>query len=205
MRIAMFGGTGRVGSLMLAALLEDGHTVTALVRDPGRLKAHPHLTVVQGDVKQKQDAQKTIEGADCVVSALGTDKSTTLSEAVPHMIAGMEQEGIRRILTIGTAGILNSRLTPGALRYNGGDSNRKLTAAAEEHHAAYSALAASSLDWTIVCPTYLPDGSETGVYRVMDDWLPPDGRQISTGDTAHFAVRELIEGKHAGHRVGIAY
>lgn len=205
MKIVLFGSTGRVGSKMLRQLLEEGHEVTVLVRNPGKLERHPQLTIVPGDAKNEADVRKAVQESECVASALGTDKSTVLSEAVPHMIAAMKDFQIRRILTIGTAGILQSRLESGLLRYEAGDSNRKLTRAAEEHHAAYRALADSELEWTIVCPTYLPDGDETGDYRVEDDWLPEGGERISTGDTAHFAVRELTGSEHVRHRVGIAY
>lgn len=205
MRISLFGGTGRVGSILLQRLLDGGHHVTALARNPEKLPAHPNLTVIQGDAKEQPAIATTILGSEAVVSALGTDKTTTLSEATPHLIEAMRNEHIKRILTIGTAGILQSRIDPDRLRYEAGDSNRKLTTAAEEHHAAYRALSASDLDWTIVCPTYLPDGEITGTYRTLDNWLPVDGKQISSGDTAHFAENELVACNHLHARVGIAY
>ncbi|MBD7907612.1 NAD(P)-dependent oxidoreductase [Sporosarcina gallistercoris] len=205
MRISLFGGTGRVGSLLLTKFLDDGHHVTALARNPEKLPVHPNLTVIQGDAKELAAIATTILGSEAVVSALGTDKTTTLSEAIPHMIQAMKDEKIKRILTIGTAGILQSRIDPEQLRYEAGDSNRKLTAAAEEHDAAYRALSASNLDWTIICPTYLPDGEPTGIYRTEDNRLPLEGKQISTGDTAHFAAHELIACNHLHARVGIAY
>ena len=205
MRTALFGATGRVGSLMLKQLLEDGQDVVALARTPEKLPIHPRLTVIQGDAKDSQAINKTIQGTESVVSALGTDKSTTLTEAIPHIIEAMETESIKRILTIGTAGILQSRIDEKKLRYEAGDSNRKLTVAATEHHMAYRALADSNLNWTIVCPTYLPDGEATGNYRTEVNWLPENGKQISTGDTAQFAVSELTANKYVNCRVGIAY
>ncbi|MDW0109907.1 NAD(P)-dependent oxidoreductase [Sporosarcina aquimarina] len=205
MRISMFGGTGRVGSLMLKQLLENGHHVTALARNPEKVPQHPNLTVIQGDAKEAAAIASTILGSEVVVSALGTDKTTTLSDALPEIIQAMKDEDIKRIITIGTAGILQSRIDSNLLRYEAGDSNRKLTAAAEEHHAAYRALEASDLDWTIVCPTYLPDGEATGNYRTEDNLLPEDGKQISTEDTANFAAFELFACNHLRARVGIAY
>lgn len=205
MRISLFGGTGRVGSTLLQRLLEGGHHVSALARNPEKLPAHPNLTVIQGDAKEQDAIAAVMIGSEAVVSALGTDKTTTLSEAIPYMIEAMNEENIKRILTIGTAGILQSRMDPERLRYEAGDSNRKLTTAAKEHHAAFRALSASNLDWTIVCPTYLPDGEVTGVYRTEDNWLPVEGKQISTGDTAHFAEHELFACDHLQARVGIAY
>jgi putative NADH-flavin reductase len=124
---------------------------------------------------------------------------------MPLIISAMEKHGIRRIITIGTAGILNSRLTPGVLRYQGGDSNRKLTFAAEEHEKAFRLLENSSLDWTVVCPTYLPDGEARGNYRTEKDFLPENGREITVGDTAEFAFRELEHPEFRQCRVGLAY
>lgn len=204
MNITIFGATGRVGSLVMQRALDEGHAVTAFVRDASRLKQQPTKQVI-GDVRVKEDVFQAIEGADLVVSALGTDKTTTLTEAIPSIIAAMKQFGVKRIVTVGTAGILQSRTDPSKVRYEAGDSNRKLTFAAEEHHRVYNQLKATNLDWTIVCPTYLPDGEATGKYRVEKDHLPVDGKMISVGDTAQFVYDELMNQKFNQSRVGIAY
>jgi putative NADH-flavin reductase len=205
LKIALFGATGRVGGEVLKLALEDDHDVTVLVRSPEKLTPHNKLTVIQGNVRDSETVSRTIAGADVVFSALGTDKTTTLTEAVPHFIREMKTGGMKRIVTIGTAGILQSRIDPTLLRYEAGDTNRRLTFAAEEHRKVYDLLRESELDWTIVCPTYLPDGEAVGGYRVLRDVLPEDGKQISVVDTAVFAYRELVDGHYIGSRVGIAY
>lgn len=204
MKLAIFGATGRVGSEILKRALADGHQVTALQRSP-KLDKHPNLETVFGNVREGKDIERVITGADAVFSALGTDKTTTLTDALPFIIESMERHGINRIITIGTAGILNSRLEDGKLRYQGGDSNRKMTFAAEEHEKAFRLLEQSNLEWTIVCPTYLPDGEAKGGYRVEKDFLPEGGKEISTGDTGEFAYRQLEESTFVRSRVGIAY
>ncbi|MCZ2259303.1 NAD(P)-dependent oxidoreductase [Sporosarcina sp. G11-34] len=205
MKIALFGATGRVGGEVLKLALAAGHEVTALVRSPEKLTSHGQLTIIQGDVCDAKAVARAISQADVVFSALGTDKTNTLTEAVPHMIRAMEETGVSRIVTIGTAGILQSRTESEKLRYEAGDSNRRLTFAAEEHHKVYDMLHQSGLDWTIVCPTYLPDGAAVGDYRTERDLLPEEGKQISVGDTANFAYDELMEGYNTGFRVGISY
>lgn len=117
----------------------------------------------------------------------------------------MNEANIVRIVTIGTAGILESRIEPGKLRYEEKNSFRQSTFAVEEHHKMYDLLRKSRLDWTIVCPTYLPDGDARGNYRIERDYLPVDGQQITVGDTAAFAYSELINSDYVGYRVGIAY
>lgn len=84
----------------------------------------------------------------------------------------MQNEGIQRIITIGTAGILQSRTTPSTLRYQSSESKRKSTRTAEEHHRVFNLLRQSELKWTIVCPTYLPNGERTGKYRIERNLLP---------------------------------
>ena len=205
MKIALFGATGRVGKEVLKQALAAGHEVVALVRSHEKLTGKDKLTIIQGDVRDAAAVSHAISGVDVVFSALGTDKTTTLTEAVPHMIAAMKDDGIRRIITIGTAGILQSRIEPDKLRYEAGDTNRRLTFAAEEHHKVYDMLRQSGLEWTVVCPTYLPDGAAIGDYRTERDLLPEDGKKITVGDAASFAYKELVAGNHIGFRVGISY
>lgn len=204
MKIVIFGATGRTGSDIVRLALADGHEVKAFARTPDQVIPQQNLTVVQGDALDAQAVKEAIEGADAVVSALGTDGTTTLTEAISSIIEGMNIYGVSRIITIGTAGILESRTEPSKLRYQSNESHRKLTFAAEEHHKVYDMLSGSSLDWTIVCPTYLPDGKATGNFRIERDRLPIEGKQISTGDTAAFAYHELLEKQHIGYRVGIS-
>ena len=47
MKVALIGATGFVGSAVLKELLQRGHEVVALVRDPAKLAAQPRLQAVQ--------------------------------------------------------------------------------------------------------------------------------------------------------------
>ncbi|EJL29068.1 NAD(P)-dependent oxidoreductase [Brevibacillus sp. BC25] len=207
MKLLLLGATGRVGRHILDYALKDGHEITILVRSADKL---PHLTdenvrVLTGNVLDQKHVASAMGGVDAVISALGTDKATTLSEGTPHIIEAMKREGVSRIITVGTAGILQSRVSPDLLRYQSSESRQKLTRAAEEHHKAYSLLEQSELDWTIVCPTYLPDGEYTGTYRVEAHQLPVEGMQISVPDTAEFTYQQLSTSEYIRARVGIAY
>lgn len=204
MKLAIFGATGRVGGEILKRALAEGHHVKALVRSE-KLETHPNLEIIVGDVRNAEDIEETIAGTNAVFSAVGTDRTTTLSEAAPLIIKAMANHNIKRVITIGTAGILDSRLSPGLLRYEGGDSKRKLTFAAEEHEAVYRLFEKTDLYWTIVCPTYLPDGEARGNYRAEKDLLPEAGNEITVGDTAEFAYRQLESQEFIQCRVGLAY
>ncbi|GAA0133476.1 SDR family oxidoreductase [Paenibacillus sp. YSY-4.3] len=206
MNISILGATGRVGQQLAALALQDGHQVTTLVRDPDKMAVMgKQLTLVKGNALNKEDIARVLHGQDVVLCALSTDGTTTLSASMPLIVDAMCKEGIKRIITIGTAGILQSRAQPHLLRYESAESKRKLTRAAEEHHKAYELLRQSQLDWTIVCPTYLPEGKHVGIYRVERDFLPEDGSEISVADTAEFAYRQIEDMTYIRARAGIAY
>ncbi|WP_110113838.1 SDR family oxidoreductase [Bacillus sp. CGMCC 1.16541] len=206
MNIALFGATGRVGGYFLQLALADGHHIKALVRNPNLFKTkHENVTLIKGNALNREDVQKTVSGTDVVISALNTDQSTVLSDSTPHLITSMIDANVTRIVTIGTAGILQARTAPHLYRFQSSESKRKTTRAAEEHLKAYELLEQSSLNWTVVCPTYLPDGDITKKYRVEKNILPKDGVKISTGDTAHFAYQQLFSSDFLQCRVGISY
>lgn len=190
MNILLLGATGRVGSVLLAKALKDEHKVVALVRTPEKITVkNPHLQIIQGDVLDETALEKamTLLHIEAVVSALNTDKNNTLSRTAPPLIRLMKKHHVNRLIAIGTAGILDSRENPEIYRFQSSESKRKSTTAAEDHLIAYLKMQESKLDWTLVCPTYLPDGEETGEYRAEADMLPVDGKQISVQDTAAFA------------------
>ncbi|MFJ7972640.1 NAD(P)-dependent oxidoreductase [Psychrobacillus sp. NPDC096389] len=203
MKIALFGATGRVGREVLLLLLKNNIEVTVLVRDSTKVQPHDNLTVLQGDARNKPDIEHTLENADAVISALGTDQTTVLTDSISHIIKTMKERNIQRIITIGTAGILKSRVEPELLRYESSESKQRSKVAAKEHHRVFHMLSASMLDWTIVCPTYLPTGATTNAYIIERDRLPIGAVRTTTGDTALFAYNELLENKHIGYRVGI--
>jgi putative NADH-flavin reductase len=206
MNILILGATGRVGSQLVIYALHDRHHVTVLVRTPEKIQINnENLTIFQGNVLNKDDIVRVMHGIDVVISAINTDGTTTLSESMPLIIGAMENEGIKRIITIGTAGILQSRTTPNSLRYQSSESKRKSTRAAKEHHKVYDMLKQSTLEWTIVCPTYLPDGERVGKYRIDRNYLPEGGAEISVPDTAEFTFRQIKASDYIKARVGIAY
>ena len=207
LNLLILGGTGRVGSKIVSYALRDGHQVTVLARTPEKLGLNhdEKLKVIQGNVLNENDIMAAMRGIDVVISALNTDGSTTLTDSMPLIINAMEQEVIRRIITVGTAGILQSRTTPNLLRYQSSESKRKSTRAAEEHHRVYEMLRESTLDWTIVCPTYLPDEASQDEYRVQTNYLPEGGTKISVSDTAQFVYNQIKNTEFIKLRVGIAY
>jgi uncharacterized protein len=108
--ICLYGATGRVGKIILENALSNQHTVQALVREPEKLNRQvAGLKVTAGNVLNDTDIANSLKGTEVVVSALNTDGTTTLSDSMPLIIRNMKKQKINRIITIGTAGILQAR------------------------------------------------------------------------------------------------
>lgn len=194
---ALFGATGRVGSIVADQL---GQRAKLLVRS-----STGNGLEITGNVLNQKDNDSVLEGCDAVISTLNTDKADVLSRSMPLILNGMRRHGIKRIITCGTAGILDASHSNGLYRFQSDESKRRSTTAAEDHLSAYLMLKASEMEWTIVCPTYLPDGERTGVFRTSEQVLPEGGRSISTHDTADYILKVLDESLHIRKRVGICY
>ena len=87
--VAVLGGTGKTGRLLLAELLRRGHRVTVLVRDPDRLGVLAgRVRTISGDSRDPAAMAALVDGADAVLSALGrTNKDPTLLEQDLYMRA----------------------------------------------------------------------------------------------------------------------
>ena len=103
MRLAIFGGTGTVGSALLGQALDAGHDVRALVRAPSKLGGErARLTVVQGDAREAAAVRRTVAGCDAVLSTLGAtgkEAPDTRRAGTAHILAARREHGIRRLLS----------------------------------------------------------------------------------------------------------
>ena len=92
MHILILGATGRVGRRILEKALADGHVVTVLVRSLEKLTGiHSEgLTILQGDARNGEDLHTALRGVELVISCLGTDGGTVLTEFTPLLIEAMQ-------------------------------------------------------------------------------------------------------------------
>ena len=63
MKIAIIGASRGIGAELLKAAIEEGHEVTALVRDPAKLNiSNPKLKVIKGDILDPSSVAEAIAG-----------------------------------------------------------------------------------------------------------------------------------------------
>lgn len=200
-KLLLIGSTGKTGQYIHHFLEHKEIATKRFVRLPEQLESG----CILGDIRNPHDVVEAMAGVDGVICALNTEGNGTLISGITNIISAMQELQVKRIVTIGTAGILLSERQPELLRYRSIENKRVNHDAAMEHEQAYLALEKTDLDWTIICPTRLIQATHTGVYRVRKNILPTAGFEISFADTAEFAVSEYLNNAFVRERVGICY
>jgi uncharacterized protein len=205
--VAAAGIVGVLSSLLLRQALEGGHIVNALVRHPEKLTLqHPNLTLYVGDALKLEDVRAAVQGQEAVITALGGGMQgpfDVLTAGLSNILEAMQENDIRRIVATAAAGVLQHDAH--SLRRDQPDFPPLFKVISQAHLEAYSILQSSTIGWTLLCPPMMPEGAATGQYRVLTDYAPEGGVQISTGDLAHFALGEVERQAFLHKRVGIAY
>lgn len=169
--LAITGGTGFVGSRLIALALEGGHMVRALARRPQ--PEREGVTWIAGDLHDTEALASLVDGAEAVIHVAGVVNAPTREgfargniEGTRNMLAAAEGAGAQRFVHVSS---LAAR-EPGLSAY--GWSKAEADALVE----------ASALDWTIVCPPAIfgPGDMEMLELFRLANWglalTPPGGR-----------------------------
>jgi putative NADH-flavin reductase len=216
MNIALIGATGFVGSAILPELLNRGHQVTVLARNPAKVSPQEGLKIVTADVLDSAQVARAVKGHDAVISAYnpGWQEPALYDLFLKGSLAireGVKQAGVKRLLIVGGAASLY--VAPGVQVFD--------TPNFQEHVPAYvipGARAArdelnrlrteTELDWTFLSPpANLFDGPRRGAYRLGEENLLMDGAQpagISQRDLAIAIVDEIETSRHIRKRFTVA-
>lgn len=194
MKLVVFGATGGTGRRIVETALASDHDVIAVARKPDAIATkHGRLTVTKGDVLDPASVSAAIAGADVVLSAIGPANNrqpgTLISEGVKHIVAACSQTGVKRF-------VFESGLMVGDGTGLGAFSRLGLAIARAMYKAlvadkrvAEATITASALDWVIVRPPVLVDGSATGTIISGVDARISAAKKMSHGDVAAFMVR----------------
>lgn len=208
-RLLIVGATGGTGRRLVAQALERGFWVTALVRNPARLRLdHERLTIIPGNVLDTASLDAAMRGQEAVLSALGHKRyfypTRILSEGTKNVLRAMETQGVRRLVCMSSLGIGDSAgrmglyytffVIPLILPFYFWDKTRQ-----------ERAIAGSGLDWTIVRPGVLTNGSTRGRVRHGDRvgnfiWTV----RVSRADVANFMIDQLASKTYLRTAVGVA-
>lgn len=199
MKLVVFGANGPTGRLLTRELLDAGHTVVAVTRNPAEFPiTGPQLTVAEADVFQRQAVAGTLKGADAVLSTLGVgytkEQVDTFSTGTANIIAAMRENDIRRLVVVSstTTYIYRDRRDTSLLaRFFEFVMSRTFGKTVyDDLRRMETIVEDSGLDWTIVRPSILFDREHPTAY--VAGKVPPVGIFTARIDLANY-MGTLIE------------
>jgi uncharacterized protein len=215
-KVVLYAATGQAGRCILDELVNRGHEVTAVARNPDKLPQT--VARIRDDLSSVERIVDTVLGAEAVVSAFGpprddprffssqsyTDQLVSVTE---RLIAAVRKVSIPRLIVVGGCGSLE--FSPGVTVLKSGHWPEKLVPIATSHMKALAALRASDINWTYFSPPMLIEpGVRTGKFRLGGERLIVDegGKSsVSFEDYAVALVDELEKPAHERSRFTIGY
>ncbi|MCI0391830.1 MAG: SDR family oxidoreductase [Acidobacteria bacterium] len=206
MKLVVLGATGGTGLELVRQAIEHGHSVTAFVRSPERLKPfRDRIKVKEGDLLNSAELERVIEGHDAVVSGFGPRVPVSKADAnllqqfAVALTSAMLHAGVTRVVVQSVAFLFKDSIIPpayllGRLFFPG------IVADASVMEEVFEK---SGLGWTIVRPPELTDKPYTGKYRIREGHLPPFGFRISRADVADFMIKVVEDRSSIGKIVGV--
>ena len=212
MKILVIGATGPTGKEIVKQAVEQGHAVTALVRDATKANFAPPVVVKVGNVLDRGSLTRAVEGQDAVVCSLGSGvtgpfkEMTMLSEGTRDVIAAMQEENVRRIVCITGIGAGESK-GHGPWYYNWLFQPLVLRGVYEDKTRQEDLVRKSGLVWTLVRPGIMTNGAAKGqlAVRALTDLTGKYAGTISRADVAGFCLSELADGRYVGQAPVITY
>lgn len=213
--VVLIGASGFVGTAILNELLNRGHKVTAIVRDPAKVTAsNPNLKVIQADVTDTDVLIEASKGKDAVISAYNPGwKNPNIYEETlknyPLIVDSVKKAGVERLLIVGGAGTLF--YAPGKMVMDADDVPAKLLPGIKSLGEFYlnTLRKENDIDWIFLSPAAnMTPGERTGKFRIGKDDLVVDvngDSNISVEDYAVAMVDELEQKKHYKERFTIGY
>lgn len=207
MNVLIVGSTGTIGRELVKQALASGHAVTAVARDPSKLKIENlNLTVARGDVMDPVSIEQVMPGQDAVLCALGAgSKGGVRAAGTQNIIEVMQKCGVRRLVCLSSLGVGESRANLNFFwKYI--MFGLLLRRAFADHIAQERHIKKSGLDWTIVRPSAYTNGERTRDYR---HGFPATAKmlklKISRADVADFMLNQLKDDGYLRMTPGISY
>ncbi len=194
-KIALFGASGKTGTIVLQKLLAQGYSVNALVRSPDKISLqHSELQIIKGDVLEPEHVNKTIAGSDVVISLFGHVKGSPKdlqTTGTSHILESMRHWQVHKIISLSGGGLPFYKDEP-----KFADKLIRTIMKIVVPHVLADAvshalrLKQSDAKWIIVRAPRLTDDPEKGTYRV--GWVGVNAStKISRGDLADFVITQI--------------
>lgn len=215
LKIVVYGGSGNIGSRIVAEAAARGHQVTVVDRNPKPGSAPAGVRVVAGDVFDTADVGRQIAGQDVVISSIVARPAPTRDfslRVVKSLVEAQRAQGSikPRLLVVGGASSLynaQGKRIADTLPPNLPEGTRN------EIFSMVDALdhlyTVKDVPWTFFSPpSNIAAGTRTGRFRLGGDQLLVDAQgqsRISYEDYAVAMIDEVERPQHQNKRFTAAY
>ncbi|XP_077378168.1 flavin reductase (NADPH)-like [Festucalex cinctus] len=204
MRIAVLGASGQTGQFVVSQALQQGHAVTAVVRNPDKLTVHhDNLKVVEADVFSADSLKPHLKGTDVVVSCLGFSTSffssvTGYTLSMRAVIAAMREARVNRIVAMTSwyTDPNSATQSPYLIRFLLLPLIRSVLSNMWEMEQYLRQV--DDINWTVVRPPGLKNLPSSALeflthegFFVPDEGGSPAGSAMGRGDVARFMLSLL--------------
>lgn len=209
MKFLVIGATRGIGRCLVEQALDEGHNVTALVRDPGRLSAsHDRLVVLKGDIRDTKAVYRAVENQQAVCIAIGINPTRkpvyVFSEGTQNVIDAMAHSGSNHLICVTGIGAGDSK-NHGGFFYDKIFNPLLLKTIYEDKDRQEALVRNSNLAWVIVRPGFLTNGPLTGTYRTLTELEGVKAGKISRADVAHFILSEINKKQYLSNTPLLTY
>jgi putative NADH-flavin reductase len=195
MKLLIIGATRGIGRRLVELALDEGHTVTALVRNPEHLTVRQErLSVIKGDIRDKEAVNRAVKDQEAVCICIGINPTrkpvTVFSEGAKTVIEALTHSDANQLICVTGIGAGDSK-NHGGFFYDRIINPLLLKTIYEDKERQEALVRNSNLEWVIVRPGFLTNGPLTGKYRVLVDLEGVRAGKISRADVAHFILNEI--------------
>jgi putative NADH-flavin reductase len=201
--VIVFGASGLLGNEVVNEILRTGAKVIVYTRQSHF--PNSNVSVVCGELTDEAKIAKASDGIDVVVCCVGNrnyEDPTKIVSPFVNLVVKLIQPNQRLIVVAGSGLTLADART---LRRNLPGQPEFLKNQREDHWEAYCALSPLDIDYLVVCPTMMVEGSADDNYTVEATYFPKDAaKEVFAGNVARFIAKEIMAEKYQKVRVGIA-
>jgi putative NADH-flavin reductase len=208
-KICIFGASGATGLALTQLAREDGHCVVAFVRSqPAKEKLPPGVTVVVGNLLNRNDVEQALARCEAIICAIGPRSSSPevfCADSTQNIIEAMKAQGVRRLVCITGAMIGDYPHLSWFMRRMKNSYQKQQSALARDRAEQEQRVATSGLDWTLIKPPRLTGGPARGRVRSGENLSIGALSSISRLDLSRFILDGMETPGYIGKRVVVRY
>lgn len=198
-KIAIIGGTGKVGRHLAERALQNGYQIRMLVRNPAKITfKDEQIEIMQGDVQDLESLRSLLTDCKIVINTFGqpVKDSPIYSHVTKNILEIMKELNLKRYIGV----------TGGSLTIDGDHKSMLNKIGAKLFEVLYSKMMTDKkkewhylqknklINWTLIRLPFIADSSEIG--DIKESLVDMPGTKITNQDIATFIIQQIEDQKY---------